>query len=50
MIFQDLRDTDYSDLGSAAVSVKYAILIFALILILVAGYFLLVKDKKIELE
>jgi len=50
MIFQDLRDTDFSDLGSATQAVKYLILAFALIIILVAGYFLLIEDKKIELE
>jgi type IV pilus assembly protein PilO len=50
MIFRDLRDTDYSDLGGAAVSVKYTILLIVLVLLLVAGYFLLIKDKKIELE
>jgi type IV pilus assembly protein PilO len=50
MIFQDLRDTDYSDIGSAAVSVKYTLLVVVLIILLVAGYYLLVDDKKIELE
>ncbi len=50
MIFQDLRDTDFSDLGSAASSVKTTLLLLALILILVAGYYLLIEDKKVELE
>ena len=50
MIFQDLRDTDYSDLGSAATSVKITLLVVVLVLLLVAGYFLLIEDKKIELE
>ncbi|MGB5290967.1 MAG: type 4a pilus biogenesis protein PilO [Lysobacterales bacterium] len=50
MIFEDLRNADFSDLGNAPGSVRYVILSFALILILVAGYFLLIDDKKIELE
>jgi type IV pilus assembly protein PilO len=50
MIFQDLRDADFSDLGSSPKSVQYALLALTLILIVVAGYFLLVKDKRIELE
>ncbi len=50
MIFEDLRNADFSDLGSAPATVRYTILSFALILILVAGYFLLIDDKKIELE
>lgn len=50
MIFQDLRDADFSDLGSAPGSVRNTILAIVLILILVAGFFLLVDDKKVELE
>lgn len=50
MIFQDLRDADFSDLGSAPASVRYTLLSVALILILVAGYFLLIDDKRTELE
>jgi len=50
MIIQDLRDADFSDLGSAPASVRYTLLSVALIVILVAGYFLLIEDKKIELE
>jgi type IV pilus assembly protein PilO len=50
MIFQDLRDADFSDLGNAPGSVRYTLFAVALILILVAGYFLLIEDKKIELE
>jgi type IV pilus assembly protein PilO len=50
MIIQDLRDADFSDLGSAPASVRYTLLSVALILILVAGYFFLIEDKKIELE
>lgn len=50
MIFQDLRDADFSDLGSAPGSVRNTILIFVLVLILVAGFFLFIDDKKVELE
>jgi len=50
MIIDDLRNTDFSDLGSAAASVRYSLLSVALILILVAGYFLFIEDKKDELE
>ena len=50
MIIQDLRDIDFSDIGGASSSVKVILLSVVLILILVAGYFLLVEDKKIELE
>lgn len=50
MIINDLRDTDFSDIGNAAGSVKFILLTLALILILVAGYFLFIDDKTVELE
>jgi type IV pilus assembly protein PilO len=50
MIIDDLRNAEFSDLGSSPGSVRYTLLSVALILILVAGYFLLVEDKKNELE
>ena len=50
MILEDLRNTDFSDLGSAPGAVRYILLSVAMILILVAGYFLFIDDKKIELE
>lgn len=50
MILDDLRNVDFSDLGSAPVSVRYLLLSVLLILILVAGFFLFIEDKKIELE
>ena len=50
MIFDDLKNADFSDIGSAPASVRYFLLAVLLILILVAGYFLLIDDKKIELE
>ena len=50
MIFEDLSNADFSDIGNAPGSVRYTLLAVALILILGAGYFLLVDDKKLELE
>jgi type IV pilus assembly protein PilO len=49
MILDDFRSADFSDLGSSTGSVRYTVLGVALILILVAGFFLLIKDKRIEL-
>ena len=50
MILDDFRSADFSDLGSAPTSVRYVLLSVALILILVAGYYLFIDDKRIELE
>lgn len=50
MIIEDLRNADFSDLGNAPGSVRYFILTVAVILILVAGYYLLIKDKQEGLE
>ena len=50
MILDDLRNADFSDLGNAPASVRYILLSTALALILVAGYYLSVEDKKNELE
>ena len=50
MIIQDLRDADFSDLGSSPKTVQYTILALTLIVLLIAGYFWLIEDKKIELE
>lgn len=50
MILDDLRNADLSDLGNAPGSVRYFLLSVALILILAAGYFLFIEDKKDELE
>jgi len=49
-MLDDLRNTDFSDLGSAASSVRYLLLSVLLVLLLVAGYFLLIKDKWVTLE
>jgi type IV pilus assembly protein PilO len=50
MILDDLRNADFSDLGNASGSVRYILLSIVVILILVAGYFLFIEDKKDELE
>ena len=50
MILDDLRNAEFSDIGSAPGPVRITLLSVALILILVAGYFLLISDKKNELE
>jgi type IV pilus assembly protein PilO len=49
-MLNELRDLDYSDIGSAPTSVRYIILSFLLIIILVVGYFLLIKAKTQQLE
>jgi type IV pilus assembly protein PilO len=49
MILDDFRSADFSDLGSSPGSVRYTVLTIALILILVAGFFLLISDKKDQL-
>lgn len=50
MIIDDLRDADFSDLGNAPGSVRLFILAIAVILILVAGYYLLISDKRNDLQ
>ena len=50
MIFEDLRDADFTDLGSAPTSVRATLLSVTLILILFAGIYLFVKDKIDALE
>jgi len=49
MILDDFRSADFTDLGSSPGTVRYSVLGVALVLILVAGFFLLIKDKRIEL-
>jgi type IV pilus assembly protein PilO len=49
-MLNELRDLDFNDIGSAPVSVRYVILGFLLVVILVIGYFLLVKAKTEQLE
>jgi len=50
MIFTDLRDADFTDLGSAPTSVRVTLLSVTLILILVAGFYLFINDKIDALE
>ncbi len=50
MILDDFRNADFSDLGNVSGTVRYTLLAVVLILILVAGYFLFIEDKKIQLE
>jgi len=50
MIIEDLRNADISDLGNSPGSVRFTIFIVVLALILVAGYFLFIGDKRDELE
>jgi type IV pilus assembly protein PilO len=50
MIIHDLRDADFSDLGSAPNSVRFLILGFAVVLIMIAGFYLLISDKRDELK
>jgi len=50
MIIDDFRSAEFSDLGSAPGSVRYTLLIVVLILVLVAGYFLLIESKTVELK
>lgn len=49
-MLDELRDLDFNDIGSAPASVRYLILSFLLVIILVIGYFLLIKDKQAQLE
>jgi type IV pilus assembly protein PilO len=50
MILDDFRDADFSDLGNASGIIRYTLLSVMLILVLVAGYFLFIEEKKNELE
>jgi type IV pilus assembly protein PilO len=49
-MLNELRDLDFSDIGSAPVSVRYFILGVLLVIILAIGYFLLIKAKTQQLE
>ena len=49
-MFNELRDLDFNDIGSAPVSVRYVILGFLLVIILGIGYWLLIKAKVEQLE
>ena len=49
-MLNELRDLDFNDIGSAPASVRYLLLGFLLVIILVIGYFLLIKDKTEQLK
>ncbi len=49
-MFNELRDLDFRDIGSAPSSVRYVILGFLLVIIIAIGYFLLIKTKTEQLE
>ena len=49
-MLEDLRNVDFADIGSAPTQVRYFILSLLLILLVVAGYFLIIKDKWAQLE
>jgi type IV pilus assembly protein PilO len=49
-MLNELRDLDFNDIGSAPASVRYIILTVLLIIILLIGYFLLIKAKTEQLE
>jgi len=49
-MLNDLRDTDFSDLGNATPAVKMFLLGLLLVALLVAGYFLMIKSKYEELQ
>jgi len=50
MILDDFRDADFTDLGNASSIVRYTLLSVMLILVLVAGYYLFIEEKRNELE
>ena len=49
-MINELRDLDFNDIGSAPVSIRYIILSVLLAVILAIGYYLLIKNKKEQLE
>ncbi len=49
-MFQELRDLDFRDIGSATPAVRYVILAFLMAIILAIGYFLLIKTKTEQLD
>lgn len=46
----ELRDLEFNDIGSAPLSVRYFILALLLVVILVVGWFLMIKAKTEQLE
>ncbi len=50
MNFNDIRDLDFNDLGNASITAKAFILVLLVVVVLVLGYMLLIKDQRTELE
>ena len=50
MDLSELRDLDFNNLGTASAGAKAVILVFLAILILAAGYWFMIKDKRVQLE
>lgn len=49
MDLSELRDLDFNNLGSASIGAKAVILAFVAVLILAAGYWFMIKDKRTQL-
>jgi len=49
MNFQEIRDLDFNDLGGASTGAKAFLLGFMVLLILGAGYWLIIKDQRTDL-
>ncbi len=49
-MLNELRDLDFRDIGSAPLAIRYAILGFALVVVVAIGYYLLIKTKTEQLE
>ncbi|TVQ32794.1 MAG: fimbrial protein [Wenzhouxiangella sp.] len=50
MDLNELKDLDFNNLGSASAGVKAILIVVVCILILVGGYFLMIKEKRERLE
>jgi len=50
MDFAELRDLDFNNLGSASAGAKAVVLGFLAVLILIGGYFLMIKEKRVNLQ
>ena len=50
MDLQELRDLDFNNLGSASTGVKALLLVILAVLIIIGGYFYMIKEKRETLE
>jgi len=50
MNFNDIRDLDFNDLGNASITAKVFILALLVVVVLVVGYMLMIKDQRSALE